>query len=133
MLAQLAAVHETIEARGGAVIGIAPAAPYQAEHLTNTSIPFHLYIDRHQLVSERIGVGKQSLRRFLFNMPAWWRYTKALARNLRQGSITGHYSNLPAICVVDADGEVTYAYRGTGLGDYPPIEVVLGALDSSTT
>ncbi len=128
MLAQLAAVHESIEAQGGAIIGIAPAASYQAEHLTKTSIPFRLYIDRHQLVSERIGIGKQSLMRFVFNMTAWWRYTKALARNHRQGRITGHHSNLPGLVVVDDAGVVTYAYRGTGLGDYPPLQTVLDEL-----
>jgi hypothetical protein len=132
MLAQLAAVHESIEAEGGAVIGIAPAAAYQAEHLMETSIPFDLYIDRELLVSERIGIGRQSLSGFLFNMPAWWRYVKALATNLRQGRITGHYSNLPGIAVVDASGEVTYAYRGTGLGDYPSLEIVIGELRSET-
>jgi hypothetical protein len=34
------------------------------------------------------------------------------------------------VCVVDARGEVTYVYRGTGLGDYPPIEAVLDELGS---
>lgn len=130
MLSQLAAAHETIEAQGGAVIGIAPAAPYQAEHLMNTTIPFDLYIDKDQLVSERIGIGRQSLGRFIFNAPAWWRYTKALATNRRQGRITGHYSNLPGITVVDADGKVMYAYRGAGLGDYPPLSKVLAELNT---
>jgi len=131
MLAQLAAVHESIEARGGAVIGIAPATSYQAEHLMNTSIPFRLYVDEGQLLRDRIGIGKQSLSRYLFNVPAWWRYTKALARNHRQGRITGHYSNLPGICVVDAQGVVTWAHRGSGLGDYPSLAVVMAELDSS--
>ncbi len=69
MLTQLAAVHESIEARGGAVIGIAPASAAQAENLMSTAIPFQLLLD--QLVGARIGLGKQSFGHFVLNMPAW--------------------------------------------------------------
>ncbi len=130
MLAQLAAVHESIEAGGGAVIGIAPAASFQAEHLMEESIPFDIFIDKDQLVSQRIGVGKQSLMQFLFNVPAWWRYVKAFLTGNVQRKITGHYSNLPGVCIVDGTGEVTYAYRGTGLGDYPPLTTILAELEA---
>ncbi|GMQ94851.1 MAG: hypothetical protein BMS9Abin12_2361 [Acidimicrobiia bacterium] len=131
MLAQLAAVHESIEANGGSVIGVAPAAAYQAEGLMSSSIPFNLYIDTEQAVGKRVGIGKQSLREFFFNLPAWWRYIKALVKTRRQGRITGHYSNLPGITVVDGTGDVTYVYRGTGFGDYPPLETVQAELKST--
>lgn len=132
MLAQLAAVHQSIEAQGGAVIGIAPAAPDQAADLMATDIPFSLFIDADQQVSRRIGVGKQSMAGFLFNISAWWRYVKAFVSGNWQRRITGHYSNLPGIAVVDSSGEVTYAHRGTGLGDYPPLDVVLDELRNET-
>lgn len=132
MLAQFAAVHDSIKTQGGAVIGIAPAAPHQAERLMGTSISFALYLDPGQLVGERMGIGRQSLGRFLFNVPAWGRYTSALVTSRRQGRITGHYSNLPGIAVTDAAGDVTYLYRGTGLGDYPPLATVRSELDALT-
>jgi hypothetical protein len=132
MLTQLAAVHESVERHGGAVIGLAPAAPFQAERLMAETVPFDLYLDPDQLVSHRIRSGGQSFARFLFNLPAWWRYLKAFFAGHWQRQITGHYSNVPAICVVDADAQVTYAYTGTGIGDYPPLQIVLDALDSST-
>jgi len=132
MLAQLAAVHESIEAHGGGVIGIAPAASQQASHLMATGIPFDLFIDSEQRVSQRIGIGTQSLARLLFNMPAWWRYAKAFLSGNWQRRITGHYSNLPGILVVNSSSEVTYAYRGTGLGDYPSLESVMHELRSET-
>jgi hypothetical protein len=130
MLAQLAAVHESIVARGGAVIGIAPASAQQAKHLMSTSIPFELFIDPGQMVSARVGVGKQSLSHFVLSFSAWWRYLIAFFSGHWQQRITGHYSNLPGVCVVAADGTVVYAHRGTGLGDYPPLDSVLHELDS---
>ena len=114
------------------MIGIAPASSHQAVHLMATDIPFNLFIDREQQVSQRIGVGKQSLVRFMFNVPAWWRYSKAFLSGNWQRRITGRYSNLPGILVVDSSGEVTYAYRGTGLGDYPSLAEVMGELNAET-
>ena len=130
MLAQLAAVHDSIAAAGNAVIGIAPASGDQARHLMEESIPFNLYIDRQSLVGDRIGIGRQSLAHFVFSLPAWWRYLKAFFSRHWQQRITGHYSNLPGVCVVEPSGEVTYAHRGTGLGDYPPIDEVLAVLNA---
>ncbi len=132
MLAQLAAAHERIEASGGAVIGIAPAASHQADHLMESGIPFDLFLDPEQRVSKRVGIGKQSMTRLLFNLPAWWRYIRALLSGNWQRRITGHYSNLPGIVVVNSSGEVTYAHRGTGLGDYPSLESVIAELHSET-
>jgi peroxiredoxin len=130
MLTQLAAVHGSIEARGGAVIGIAPASAAQAENLMGTTVPFQLLMDPDQLVGARIGLGTQSFGRFVLNMPAWWRYLKAFFSGNWQRRITGHYSNLPGVCVIDAHGNVMYVYTGSGLGDYPPLETVLDELDA---
>jgi len=130
MLTQLASVHDSITERGGAVIGMAPAADFQAKRLMEESIPFALFIDRDSAVGKRIGLGKQSMRHFLFSIPAWWRYLKAFFSGHWQRRITGHYSNLPGVCVVDPSGEVTYTYLGTGLGDYPPLDEVLDALNA---
>lgn len=110
------------------MIGIAPAANSQAKRLREESIPFVLFIDSRSLVGRRIGISRQSLGHFLFSIPAWWRYLRAFFSGHWQRRITGHYSNLPGVCVVDPTGEVTYVYRGTGLGDYPPIDEVLTAL-----
>jgi hypothetical protein len=131
MLAQLAAAHPDIIERGGDVIGVAPAAGYQATHLMETSIPFDLYMDRDHTLSERLDLGEQSLWEFIFNLGAWWNYLSALARHHRQGKITQSYTVLPAIMVVDEAGSTTYLHRGTGIADYPPLDEVLGALDEA--
>lgn len=111
------------------MIGIAPASVAQAGHLMSTTVPFQLLLDPDHLVNNRIGLRKQSFACFVLNMPAWWRYLKAFLSGNRQRRITGHYSNVPGVCVVDAQGVVTYVYKGSGLGDYPPLETVLNELD----
>lgn len=128
MLEQLATVYESIAESGCSVIGLAPATGYQAKRLMDESIPFPLFIDRNHAVGKRLGVGRQTLFHFLFSVRGWLRYLKAFLAGNWQRRMTGHYSNLPAICVVDAFGDVTYMYRGSGLGDYPPLEDVLDAL-----
>ena len=128
MLAQLATAHPSIVDNGGAVIGVAPAAGFQATYLMETSIPYELLMDREHHLSKRLDLGTQSLTRFLFNFKAWWSYTMAFARNRKQGKITQGYATLPAIAVVDADSKVTYLYQGTGIADYPPLADVLTEL-----
>ena len=128
MLAQLATAHQAIVDNGGAVIGVAPAAGFQATHLMETSIPYELLLDREHSLSKRLEIGTQSLARFLFDMKAWWDYTFAFVRNRRQGKITQSYATLPAIFVVDAKSRVTYLYRGRGIADYPPLAEVLEEL-----
>ncbi|MFV1999879.1 MAG: AhpC/TSA family protein [Acidimicrobiia bacterium] len=128
MLAQLAAAYPQIVADGGDVIGVAPAASYQATHLMETSVPFELLLDKHHNLAQRIELGRQSLWRFTFNIKAWWKYLKAFLRHHRQGRVTQKYSVLPAIMVVSPNGDVTYLHRGTSIADYPPLATVLGKL-----
>jgi len=128
MLAQLATAHPSIVDNGGAVVGVAPAAGFQATHLMETSIPYELLMDRDDNLSRRFDMGRQSFTKFLFNLKAWWNYALAFVRNRKQGKITASYAVLPAIAVVDAGGTVTYLYRGTGIADYPPLHEVLSEL-----
>jgi hypothetical protein len=130
MLAQLATAHPSIIDNGGAVLGVAPAAGFQATYLMDTSIPYELLMDPDHTLSRDLDIGTQTLGRFLFNFKAWWNYALAFARNRKQGKITQGYAVLPAILVVDPQGAVTYLYRGTAIADYPPLTEVLGELAS---
>ncbi len=128
MLAQLATAHPAIVDSGGAVIGVAPAAGFQAAYLRDTSIPYELLLDPEHEISHRLDVGTQSLLSALFNLNAWWKYLQAFARHREQGKITQGYAVLPAAFVVDADANVTYLHRGTGIADYPPLPDLLAEL-----
>jgi len=133
MLAQLAAAYPQIVDDGGDVIGVAPAAAYQATHLMETSVPFELLLDKHHNLARRIELGTQSLWRFMFNIRAWWKYINAFLRHHRQGRVTQKYTVLPAIMVVVPSGDVTYLYRGSSIADYPPLAKVLQELRAQLT
>ena len=97
-----------------------------------TTIGYRLYLDYDRKLYGALGVTSQSLFAFVFNLAAWIRYLRALARNKRQYRITGHYSTLPAIAIILPDGRVPYLYKGTGIGDYPPLQVMLEQLAAAT-
>ena len=126
----MAAVRDRIEALGSTAIGIGPAADFQARRLTADGLPYALYLDPTMASFAALGVGKQSMAHFVFDLRAWIRYLRALRRVGRQGKITGRYSNVPGVTVVDASAEPIYLYRGTGIADYPPVADVLRVLST---
>ena len=77
---------------------------------------------------DALGLGRLSLARFLFDARGWGRYLRSLAAVRRQGLITAHYSVLSGVALTDAAGEVRYVHRATGLGDYPPVDELIGRL-----
>ena len=93
---------------------------------------YPLLLDPAYNLGTAIGVGRQSLARYLFNLRAWARWLWAFVTHRRQGRITGHCSNLPGTAVVDAAGEVHWVHRGTGLGDHPPVKRILREIDRLT-
>ena len=131
-LTQLASARTELGRRGATVIGVGPRAPDQAARLAANGYPYPLLLDPDYNLGTAIGVGRQSLARYLFNLRAWLRWLSAFVTNRRQGGITGHYSNLPGTAVVDAAGEVHWVHRGTGLGDHPPITRILNEVSAFT-
>jgi hypothetical protein len=126
----LASARTEIEDLGATVVGVGPKAPRQAAKLLADGYPYPLLLDPDYKLGTAIGVGRQSLAGYLFNLRAWGRWLWAFVTNRRQGQITGHYSNLPGTAIVDASGEVHWVHRGTGLGDHPPVKRILKQLDS---
>jgi hypothetical protein len=124
----LASARTDFEALGATVIGVGPQAPHQAARLLTDGYPFPLLLDPASNLGTALGLGRQSLAGYLFNLRAWARWLWAFLTNRRQGKITGHYSNLPGTAIVDATGEAHWVHRGTGLGDHPPIRRILQEL-----
>lgn len=127
----MASAQTEIERLGATVVAVGPTAPHQAANLLANGYPYPLLLDPDNNLGSAIGVGRQSLARYLFNLRAWARWLWAFVTNRRQGKITGHYSNLPGTAVVNAEGEVHWVHRGTGLGDHPPIRRILRELRRS--
>lgn len=124
----MASARTEVEALGATVIGVGPKAPQQAAHLLAGGYPFPLLLDPDHNLGTALGIGRQSLARYLLNLRAWARWLWAFLTNRRQGKITGHYSNLPGTAIVDSTGEVHWVHRGTGLGDHPSIRRILQEL-----
>jgi len=117
---------------GANAMGIGPAAAYQARLLLDRhDIPFPLLLDPHHHVATAVGLHRQSLLRFVFDVRAWWRWLRAFLGQ-GQGKITGAYWETPGILIVDAAARVRWAYRGRSIGDYPPFDVVMDELRTVT-
>ena len=106
------------------MVAVAPAAFYQAVAL-EAKLPFPLYLDRQQQISNIFGLDRPKLLAWILNLPAWMRYLRALLRNRRQYRITGHFSNVPAVAILDRHGSIAYLHRGSSIGDYPAVTEVI--------
>ena len=127
-LRRLSDRHPDLEQMGVAVIGVGPAAPYQARLLQDRGIRFPLLIDPTRSLVGRLALQPQSLARFLFDVRGWFRWMAAWFRGGRQGRITAGHGELPAILVLDATSRVVWMHRGRYIGDYPPMSATLRAL-----
>ena len=106
------------------MVAVAPAAFYQAVAL-EAKLPFPLYVDRRQQISNIFELDRPKLLTWILNLPAWMRYLRALLRNRRQYRITGHFSNVPAVAILDRHGSIDYLHRGRSIGDYPAVTEVI--------
>jgi len=130
-LDQIAERMPQIEAAGGGALGIGPRAAYQAAGLQRRGIPFPLLLDPAHHVGRAVGLRRQSLLRFVFDLRAWGRWLRAFLRK-GQGMVTGGWWEVPAVLVLDADARVVWAHRGRSIGDYPSIDESMQQLLAAT-
>ena len=57
----------------------------------------------------------------------WWNYLRAILRGNRQGRIV-EPNQLPGLALLDANAVAVGIHRGSALGDYPPVAVVVEKL-----
>ena len=128
-LMALGARYEAIANNGGDVIGIGPRAAYQARLLVDRRhIPFPLLLDPEHQVGRAVGLGRQPLLRWIFDLRAWGRWLMGLLR-AGQGLVTGGWWEVPAILVLDGNCRVRWSHLGRSMGDYPPITEILAQLE----
>jgi hypothetical protein len=121
----LASAQAKLADLGVGVVGVGPRAHFQATRLIEEGYPYPLLLDPDYNLAPAIGVGRQSLVRYIFNLRAWLRWVWAFFTHRRQGRVVGHYSNLPGTVLTTKDGEVVWSHRGTELGDHPPLATIM--------
>lgn len=126
-LRELAANLSKLEGMGAGVLGIGPRAAYQAKLLSRRRVDFPLLLDPDHLVARAVGMGRQPLLRWIFDLRAWWRWLRALFRG-GQGMVTSGWWEVPGIVIVDGSCRVRWLYRGKSMGDYPPLATTLEQL-----
>jgi hypothetical protein len=118
---------------GAAVLTVGTAAGWQAAALMDASrgraaLPFPCVVDPDHNVYRTFGFGR--VRWWQWLTPRLWRnYLRAFGRGSRQGKVTGDVGQLPGVAIVGRDRRVRYLYRARTVGDYPPVEALLEALD----
>ena len=126
-LAQLREAHDTFAELGADVVAIAPSADWQARRLAADGVPFPLLLDPDRAFVGARGLGRMRWRQWL--SPAWARNWFGSARRAGQGVVSvKDATRLPGVVILDDGGTVRWLYRGATLGDYPPIDEVLGAV-----
>lgn len=121
--------HDQIEASGTQLIAVAVKAPYQAQHLTDGGMPFPLLLDPDDQLRNALGIERMKMTR-LASPKGAIAYAKALKHI---GDITIKLSEAtqrPGCILLDADQQVVWKYIGNQLGDYPPIDVLLGQVSN---
>lgn len=125
-LAQVRLASPRIEGLGARAIAVATGADFQARRLMDQGVPFPLLLDPDRNLYRALDLGHIAWWRWA--TPRTWRLYLRSARRARQGRLTGDLRQTPGVAIIDTDRRLRWVHRGTTLGDYPPLEEVLGAL-----
>lgn len=111
---------------GVRAVAVGGSADYQARWLQETGVTMPLLLDPAQRVRDLVGLENLSARQLL--APRGVRsYLGAVAAGVRPRRPTRDAMRSPGIAIADRAHVVRWVYRGTALGDYPPIELVIEA------
>ncbi len=118
------------------VIGV--AADFQARHLVDTyDLTVPLLLDPDQVLYRALTLRR--MRPLDLLRPRMWRaylplfirrYLTRQVTGPTQGRIVGDPLQLPGLALLDTSGRPLLVQRGTHLGDYPPIDDLLAAIDA---
>ncbi len=123
--ARLAARYDELTEIGAHAIALGTGADYQAQRLMDEGLPFPALVDPDAHLYRAVGIGR--LRWWELLRPAGARaYYHAWRDGGRPGKPTGDVLQRPGVFVVDPDLVLRYRYIGVALGDYPPLDEVIG-------
>lgn len=126
-LSQVSARYDEVEAVGGGALGVSVGADHQARWLIEErGIRFPLLVDPDRRLHEALDLPRRWW--VSLNPKGWRNYARAIARGNRQGRIVAP-NQLPGLAILDSAAEAVSVHRGNALGDYPPLDRVLAALE----
>jgi peroxiredoxin len=113
---------------GAAVVG--GSADYQARSLQEEKgVGIPLLLDPDHRLREAVGAAKP-LGLGILDPRGAAAYAGSLRRGYRPRSITRDTVRSPGVVILDSTGRPLWQHVGTRIGDYPPLVVVLEAVDS---
>jgi alkyl-hydroperoxide reductase/thiol specific antioxidant family protein len=103
------------------------AAPLARAWLTETEVPFELWLDPERAAYRAFGL-EQSLVRS-WSPRTIWAYIRLMVQGRPWRGIQGDSGQLGGDFVVDTGGIIRFAYRSHDPTDRPSVEDLLGAFD----
>jgi hypothetical protein len=117
--------YTAITALGAGVVAVGTGSVAQARQLMDAGMPFPCLVDAEARLYRALGFPRLGWRAAL--SPATYRnYWRAWRRGARQGTITGDPRRLSGVAIVDAEGRLRWRYASRTIGDYPPVDEVMG-------
>lgn len=122
--------HDRIAARGARLLVVATGAGYQAQRLMDDGYPAECLVDPAASLYTALGIGRIGPQEWL-KPTVIRRYVRGWRAGSRQGRVTGDWRRLSGVAVVGSDRALRYLHRSDAVGDYPPVDEVLAAMDAS--
>ena len=127
----MATVAPRLEQAGAQLVGVAPGAAFQARALEKRGIGVRLLLDRERALYDALGLERWSWAHFLTDVRGFARWTSAFLRNRRQGLPTALPTSSCGAALLDLEGRALFVHRGSGLGDYPPVEELVRRVEQA--
>jgi hypothetical protein len=114
-------------------IAVGVAAAWQARALMDGAhgrepVPFPCLVDPRRNLYRALGIGRVPWWHWL--TPSLWRnYWHSHRAGARQGAVTGGIDQLSGVAIVDPDRTLRYLHRSRTVGEYPPVDEVVSALE----
>ncbi|MFN8629262.1 MAG: redoxin family protein [Chloroflexota bacterium] len=106
-------------------VAIGGSADYQARWLRDTGVSMPLLLDPAGEFRAAVGLGDLSLRQMA--APRGLRaYASAVLSGVPIRRPTADLRRSPGIAVLDRDLDLRWTHEGGALGDYPPLDAVMG-------
>ena len=93
-------------------------------------MPFPLLLDPEHSLRTELGTGKLSIRQMM-SLRSAANYSRVLGGIRRAAVEMGEAANTPGVVVLDAEQRVSWLWIGEAVGDYPPIDAIIGHLPSN--